>query len=352
MSIPKTFTIGSRTIGYGQQCFIIAEMSANHLGELARAEAIVRVAAEAGADAVKLQTYKPDTMTLDMPGRDFEASSKLWRGRRLYDLYREAMTPWEWHRPLQELAHSLGIELFSSPFDGSAVNFLAELGMPAMKVASFELVDHELIRACAATGKPVILSSGMATEEEIAEALEVAQAAGCHELALLKCTSCYPACYEDMNLRTIPDMAKRFSVPIGLSDHSPGSAVPVAAVALGACLIEKHLTLARADGGPDGAFSMEPDEFRQMVCDVRAAESALGSVNYGGTEHESSSKRSRRSLYIVSDVKAGEVVTLNNIRSIRPGHGLAPKYLSEVLGRKFRTNFPRGTALSFDMLEL
>jgi len=350
MNFPTVFSVGGRKIGAGQPCFVIAEMSANHLGDYGRAEAIVRAAAEAGADAVKLQTYTPDTMTLNLPGQGFEASSKLWQGRRLYDLYREAMTPWEWHEPLKALACSLGIELFSSPFDTSAVDFLAGLNMPAMKVASFELVDHGLVHACADTGLPLIISTGMATEVEISEAVAVARGAGCSALALLKCTSSYPARFEEMNLRTIPDMATRFGVPVGLSDHSPGSAVPVAAVALGACIIEKHLTLARSDGGPDAAFSLEPPEFCQLVDDIRSAEAAIGSVTYGATENELLSRRSRRSLYVVKDVQAGDTVSVGNVRAIRPGHGLHPKLWSHVVGRKFLSEVARGTPLDFNLL--
>lgn len=342
--------IGGRQVGVGHPCYIVAEMSANHLGSIERAEAIVRAAAAAGADAIKLQTYTPDTMTLDLPGRDFEASSPLWRGRRLYDLYGEAMTPWEWHEPLLKLATSLGLALFSSPFDSTAVHFLQELGVPAMKIASFELVDHALIRSCAETGLPLIMSTGMATETEIEEALSVARNANCKNIILLKCTSCYPARYEDMNLRTILDMQTRFTVPIGLSDHSPGSLIPVAAVTLGACMIEKHLTLSRHDGGPDAAFSLEPSEFQRLVSDVRIAESAMGTISYGNTELESSAKRSRRSLYVVEDVKRGDPVTEHNVRSIRPGHGLSPKFNEAIAEKAFRCDVKRGTPLSWDVL--
>jgi N-acetylneuraminate synthase len=320
-------------------------MSANHLGDYNRAEAIVRAAAEAGADAVKLQTYTPDTMTLNLPGQGFEASSKLWQGRRLYDLYREAMTPWEWHEPLKALACSLGIELFSSPFDTSAVDFLAGLNMPAMKVASFELVDHGLVRACADTGLPLIISTGMATEVEISEAVAVARGAGCSALALLKCTSSYPARFEEMNLRTIPDMAMRFGVPVGLSDHSPGSAVPVAAVALGACIIEKHLTLARSDGGPDAAFSLEHIDFKYLVEEGKRAYSSLGHSEWSIQNSEKESRRLRRSLYITDDVKAGDKITVSNLRAIRPGEGCSPKFLQQLLGRKFKEDFQCGTPM-------
>ena len=345
MNYPTVFGVGGRTVGAGHPCFVIAEMSANHLGDYNRAEAIVRAAAEAGADAVKLQTYTPDTMTLNLPGQGFEASSKLWQGRRLYDLYREAMTPWEWHEPLKALACSLGIELFSSPFDTSAVDFLAGLNMPAMKVASFELVDHGLVRACADTGLPLIISTGMATEVEISEAVAVARGAGCSALALLKCTSSYPARFEEMNLRTIPDMAMRFGVPVGLSDHSPGSAVPVAAVALGACIIEKHLTLARSDGGPDAAFSLEHIDFKYLVEEGKRAYSSLGHSEWSIQNSEKESRRLRRSLYITNDVKAGDKITVSNLRAIRPGEGCSPKFLQELLGRKFKKDFERGTPM-------
>jgi pseudaminic acid synthase len=344
-------SIGGRRVGPGCPSFIVAEMSANHLGSYERAEAIVRAAADAGADAIKLQTYTPDTMTLDLPGRDFEASSPVWRGRRLYDLYQEAMTPWEWHEPLMKLAASLGIIFFSSPFDARAVRFLAGLGVHALKIASFELVDHALIKSCGATGLPLVISTGMATEDEISEAVAVAHSSGCHHVVLLKCTSCYPARYEDMNLRTIGDMMEKFKVPIGLSDHSPGSLVPVVAVAQGACLIEKHLTLSRGDGGPDAAFSLEPEEFRRLVDDVRVAESSLGVVGYGNNEQESNARRSRRSLYVVEDVEVGQLITENNVRSIRPGHGLSPKQLDQILGSRFRLSLKRGTPLSLEMID-
>jgi pseudaminic acid synthase len=346
----NTVSLGGRMIGVGFPCYIVAEMSANHLGCYDRAEAIVRAAAEAGADAIKLQTYTPDTMTLDLPGKDFEASSPLWKGRRLYDLYREAMTPWEWHQPLKNLATSLGLDLFSSPFDEMAVEFLQNLGVPAMKIASFEMIDHCLIKSCASTGLPLIMSTGMATADEVSESVGVARLSGCRDVILLKCTSCYPARYEDMNLRTIDDMIRRFEVPVGLSDHSPGSVIPVAAVAQGACMIEKHLTLSRKDGGPDAVFSLEPGEFRKLVEDVKIAESALGTVTYGKTEQEWSAKRSRRSLYVVEDVLAGELVTGTNVRSIRPGHGLPPKLHASIQGKVFVRDTKRGTPLSLDLL--
>lgn len=340
--------IAERRIGENHPTFIIAELSANHLQNYDKAVALVHAAKEAGADAVKLQTYTPETMTLDLPRPMFQASSKLWRGRQLFDLYREAMTPWEWHRPLKDLAESLGMVLFSSPFDQSAVDFLYELGVPVWKIASFELVDLPLIRACASTGLPMIMSTGMATLEEIDEAVAAARTAGCKELALLKCTSSYPARFDEMNLRTIPDLAQRYRVPVGLSDHSPGSAIPVAAVSLGARLIEKHIILARSDGGPDAPFSLEPSEFKHLVSDVRAAEAAFGTVHYGVMPNEAPARNGRRSIFVVEDIKAGETLTSKNLRCIRPANGLHSRHLNELFGKKAATDLELGTPLQWD----
>ena len=344
--------IAGRGIGTGQPAYIIAEMSANHGQDFAQAERIIRAMHEAGADAVKLQTYTPDTLTIDCDRPDFQIGpGTLWEGKNLYRLYGEAYTPWDWQPRLKALAKSLGLHCFSSPFDDTAVDFLEGLGVPAHKIASFELVDHGLLRKVAATGKPVIMSTGMATREEIDESVAVLRGAGCRDLALLKCTSAYPSPYAEMNLRTIPDLAARYGVPAGLSDHTLGLAVPVAAVALGACIIEKHFTLSRAEPGPDSAFSLESAEFRAMVDAVRAAEAALGDVSYQVTAREQASRVFRRSLYAVRDIAAGEPFTRDNVRSIRPGHGLPPKHLPEVIGRAARLAVARGTALEWSMVE-
>jgi len=343
--------IGSRIVGPGQPVYIIAEISANHRHDYALAERLVHTAHAAGADAVKLQTYTADTLTIQSDNPHFRIGhGTLWENRSLYDLYQEAYTPWDWQPRLKEFAEALGLDLFSSPFDSTAVDFLQAMQVPAWKIASFELVDHALIERCARTGKPIILSTGMATRVEIEEAVAAARGAGAAEIALLKCTSGYPAAPEEMNLRTIPDMIAAFDVPIGLSDHTLDVAVPVAAVALGACLIEKHLTLRRSDGGPDGAFSLEPPEFSEMVKQVRIAESALGKVTYEVSEKESASRTFRRSLFVIADVKAGEVFTEQNVRSIRPGYGLAPKHLSEVLGCRATQDVERGTPLSWEII--
>jgi N-acetylneuraminate synthase len=331
--------------------YVIAEMSANHHQELPEALAILDAAREAGADAVKLQTYTPDTLTIDCDAPPFRiGSGTLWEGRRLYELYGEAYMPWEWHEPLQKRAAELGIDLFSTAYDASALEFLETLDMPAYKIASFENVDLPLIRRIAATGKPIILSTGMASLAEIAEAVEAAREAGGRQIALLKCTSAYPSPPDEMNLATIPHLADAFGVPVGLSDHTLGPAIPVAAVALGCCILEKHFTRSRSRPGPDSAFSLEPAEFRQMVDMVRDAEAALGGVHYGVGEREAASRVFRRSLFVVADVKAGEVFTERNLRSIRPGYGLAPKHWNEVLGRRASRDITRGTPLEWGMV--
>jgi len=343
--------IGGRQIGKGFPAYVIAEVSANHNQKFETAEAIIRAAKEAGADAVKLQTYRPDTITIQSHQNYFHVrGGTLWDGRTLYDLYAEAFTPWEWQPRLKKIAEDLGIDLFSSAFDVTAVDFLEQMEVPAHKVASFELVDIPLIQWMSRTGKPLIMSTGMATVEEIDEALRCARDAGATQIALLKCTSAYPAPAEEMNLRTIPEMARRFGVPVGLSDHTMGIAAPVAAVALGACIIEKHLTLSRSTAGPDGAFSLEPQEFKAMVDAVREAEKSLGEVQFGLSLKEEASRVFRRSLFVVEDVKQGELFTPSNVRSIRPGHGLHTRHLAEVLGKRAARNTERGTPLSWELV--
>lgn len=344
--------IDGRPIGGDpQHTFVIAELSANHSGSLDNALSIVRAAAASGADAVKLQTYRPDTITIDHDGPLFRVDSgTVWDGRTLYDLYAEAHTPWEWHAALRDEAIRLGMTWFSSPFDDTAVEFLEALAAPAYKIASFEIVDLGLIRRAASTGKPIIISTGMATFDEIAEAVDAARAGGATDIALLKCTSAYPAPPEEVDLRTIPAMAQTFAVPIGLSDHTIGVAVPVAAVGIGAAIIEKHVTLRRADGGPDAGFSLEPSEFAEMVAQVRIAERALGSANYTPTPSEVESRSLRRSLFVVEDVLAGEVFTDSSVRSIRPGYGLHTRHLAEVIGRRASRDIGRGTPLTWELV--
>ena len=346
-----TMQIAGRRIGTGFPAYVIAEVSANHNQNFEVAEEIVRAAKQAGADAVKLQTYRPDTITIQSSESCFKVGGgTLWDGRTLYDLYAEAYMPWEWQPRLKKVAEGLGMDLFSSAFDATAVDFLEEMGIPAHKVASFELVDIPLIQKMAGTGKPLIMSTGMATVEEIDEALNSAREAGANQIALLKCTSAYPAPAEEMNLLTIPEMARRFGVPVGLSDHTMGAAAPVAAVALGACIIEKHLTLSRSSPGPDSAFSLEPQEFKDMVDAVRTAEKALGKVYFGLSGKEQASRAFRRSLFVVEDVKRGEAFTAANVRSIRPGDGLHPRHLAEVLGKSAAQGIKRGTPLRWEFV--
>lgn len=341
--------IAGRRIGPGQPTYVIAEMSANHGQQFDQAGAIVSAAKEAGADAIKFQTYTPDTLTIDCDNEHFRiGKGTVWEGKNLYQLYGEAYTPWDWQPKLKKIANDLGMDCFSTPFDATAVGFLDAMNVPAHKIASFELVDIALIQRIARTGKPIIMSTGMATLEEIAEAVKAIREAGGGQLALLKCTSAYPAAPEEMNLRTIPDLASRFGVPVGLSDHTLGISAPVSAVALGACIIEKHLTLRRSDGGPDAAFSLEPAEFKAMVDAVRVGEKALGRVNYEVTEKEAASRVFRRSLFVVEDMKAGDVFTDKNVRSIRPGYGLPPKHLADVLGRRATRDIARGTPLQWE----
>ncbi len=345
-----TIAINGRIIGAGHPTYIIAEVSANHHQSLEEAMQIVRAAHEAGADAIKLQTYTPDTLTIDSDKPYFQIKGTIWEGKNLYKLYQEAYTPWEWHIPLKQLVEDLGMTFFSTPFDRSAVEFLEKLSVPAYKIASFEVVDLPLIERIAATGKPIIMSTGMANLAEIAEAVSTIRSVGNPALALLKCTSAYPSPPEEMNLRTIPHLAAAFQTPVGLSDHTLGIAVPIAAVSLGACIIEKHLTLSRAVSGPDSAFSLEPDEFRQMVEQIRIAEKALGQVSYTVSPSEEGSRAFRRSLFVVRDVKAGEQFTPDNVRSIRPADGLPPRFLPHILGRSAARDIERGTPLSWDLV--
>lgn len=343
--------IGSADIGSGHPVYVIAELSANHGGSLDTARELVIAAAEAGANALKVQTFTADTITIDSRADAFRISAgTVWDGRTLHDLYAEAAMPWEWQPELQELAERHGLTFFSSPFDVSAVEFLESMAVPAYKIASAEIVDIGLIERVAATRKPMIISTGMATYDEVSEALNAARRAGASEIALLKCTSAYPAPPDEVNLRTIPAMAEAFDVPVGLSDHTFGVAVPVAAVAMGAAIIEKHVTLRRADGGPDGGFSLEPAELAEMIAQIRVAERALGTVNYTPTASEVESRSLRRSLFVVEDVRAGDVFTESSVRSIRPGHGLHPRHLSEVIGRRATRHASRGTPMSWDLV--
>lgn len=346
----NNFAIGKKLIGAGNPVYVVAELSANHHQDFEQAVRLVEAAKDAGADAIKLQTYTPDTITIQSDREEFRIRGTIWNGRSLYDLYGEAFTPWEWHPRLKQAANDLGMDLFSSPFDRTAVDFLERMGVPAYKVASFELVDLPLIRLMSQTGKPLVISTGMATPEEIREALDAARQAGAKEIALLKCTSEYPSPAEEMNLRTIPELAAHFNLPVGLSDHTMGIAAPVAAVALGACMIEKHFTLSRATPGPDSAFSLEPHEFKSMVEAVRTTEKVLGEARIGPSAKEQPSRVFRRSLFVVEDVKRGEVFTPSNVRSIRPANGLHTRHLPEVLGKKAACDIERGTPLRFDLV--
>jgi pseudaminic acid synthase len=346
--IPR-MQIGHRCIAPGEPAYVIAEMSANHSQSFASAVQIVQAARASGADAIKLQTYTPDTITLASDREEFRiGGSTLWDGRSLHDLYSEAFMPWEWQPRLKQIAEDLGMDCFSSAFDSTAVDFLEQINVPAHKIASFELVDIPLIQKMARTGKPLIMSTGMATLEEINEAVQSARAAGAKQIALLKCTSAYPAPAEEMNLRTIPEMSRCFDVPVGLSDHTMGIAAPVAAVALGACIVEKHFTLSRSVSGPDSAFSLEPQEFKAMVDAVRTAEKGLGTIQFGSSAGEKSGKAFRRSLFVVQDISEGALFTADNIRSIRPGYGLHPRHLEEVLGKRAAKEIKRGTPLNWD----
>ena len=348
-----TIQIGPHAIGPGHPPFVIAEMSGNHNGSLERALAIVDAIADSGAQALKLQTYTADTMTLDLAEREFliDDPKSLWAGRTLYDLYREAHTPWDWHAPIFERARSRGLIAFSTPFDASAVDFLESLRVPLYKIASFENVDLPLIRRVAATGKPMIISTGLATIAEIAEAVAAARGAGCRDLVLLKCTSAYPASPADSHLRTIPHLRAAFGCEVGLSDHTLGNGAALASIALGATVIEKHVTLSRADGGVDSAFSLEPAELKQLVADAERARLALGDVHYGPGPNEFNSLRFRRSLYVVRAVGRGEPFTRENVRAIRPGLGLPPKHFDSVIGRCAARDIAAGTALAWDLID-
>jgi len=354
MTSNPNIVIAGRAIGLGHPPFIIAEMSGNHNQSLERALEIIEAAAKVGAHALKIQTYTPDTMTLDLDEREFHISDpkSLWAGTSLYKLYGQAYTPWEWHAAIFKRASELGMVAFSTPFDDTAVDFLESLNVPCYKIASFENTDIPLIRRVAATGKPIIISTGMATEAELDDTVIAARLAGCKDLILLKCTSTYPATAENTNIRTIPHLRDRFKCEVGLSDHTMGVGVSVASVALGATVIEKHFTLSRADGGVDSTFSMEPAEMARLVIETKQAWQALGQVSYGATEAEMKSIVFRRSLYIVKDLKAGEVLTRENVRAIRPGLGLPPKYIDRILGVRVLRDINRGTALSWDLLKV
>lgn len=349
----KNIPIARRVIGQASPPFIIAEMSGNHNQSLERALEIVTAAAKAGAQGLKIQTYTPDTMTLDLDEREFHIDDpkSLWKGTSLYKLYGQAYTPWEWHQPIFDHAVALGMIPFSTPFDDTAVDFLESLNVPCYKIASFENTDLPLIRRVAATGKPLIISTGMATVAELDETVRAARDAGCKDLILLKCTSTYPATASNTNILTIPHLRELFDCEVGLSDHTMGVGVSVASVALGATVIEKHFTLSRAEGGVDSSFSMEPAEMAQLVVETERAWQALGAVAYGPTEAEKKSIQFRRSLYVVSDLKAGDVLTRDNVRAIRPGLGLPTKYMDQVLGRVVRRDVVRGTALTWDVLQ-
>ena len=344
-------TIDGRNIGPEFPPYIIAELSANHNGDINRAYKIMEAAKEAGADAIKLQTYTHDTITMDCDTDDFQIKGGLWDGQTLYELYKGAHMPWDWHKPLFAKAKELGITIFSSPFDFTAVDLLEALDAPAYKIASFELVDLPLIARVAKTGKPMIMSTGMANEAEIKEAVDTARANGCIELLVLHCVSGYPAPAEQYNLLTIADISKKFDVLSGLSDHTIDNATAVASVVLGACLIEKHVTLDRSGGGADDSFSLEPKELAQLCKDAKTAWLALGKVSYERTEAEKGNVKFRRSLYIVKDVKAGDELTADNVKSIRPGFGLAPKHYFDILGKKVNQDIYKGTALQFQLLE-
>lgn len=346
----KIISINKSKIGFDCKPYIIAEISANHNGDINRAIKIIEAAKNAGADAVKLQTYRPDTITIDCDHEDFKIHGGLWDGDTLYSLYEKAHMPWSWHKILFDKAKELGITIFSSPFDFTAVDLLEDLGAPAYKIASFELVDLPLIKRCAQTGKPMIMSTGMANEQEIQEAIDTARSNGCKDLVVLHCVSGYPAPADQYNLRTIPDMAQKFNVLTGLSDHTLDNATAITSVALGACVIEKHVTLDRYSGGPDDSFSLEPQELTALCRDVKTAWKSLGKVNYKRTAAEQGNIKFRRSLYVVQDIKAGDRITSDNVKSIRPGYGIAPKHYESILGQKVKQNLKRGTPFLFEYI--
>lgn len=349
----KPVEINGRPVGGGNPVYIVAEMSGNHNHDYDRAVEIIREAKRAGVDAIKLQTYTADTITIDSDAEPFQVKGgTLWDGYTLYSLYEEAHTPWDWQPKLKEVANGLGLDLFSTPFDWTAVDFLEDMGVPVFKVASPEVLDIPLLEKIAAAGKPIIMSNGMASLAEVDEAIQAMKRVNPQaEIILTKCTAAYPAPIEEINLLTIPYLQQAFNLPVGLSDHTMGKDVAVAAAALGACVIEKHFTLSRADGGPDAAFSMEPDEMKSLVDSVRIVEQALGEVHSGASEHEKINLKSRRSLFVVEEVKAGEALTTENVRSVRPGQGLPPKYLNEVIGRRARQDIAKGTPLSWFIIE-
>lgn len=347
----SSISINGRTVGDGSPAYIIAEMSANHAGSIERALEMIHVAKEAGADCVKIQTYTADTLTINCHNEYFNIENGTWQGENLYSLYQKAYTPWEWQERLRDEAAKVGIDFLSTPFDNTSVDFLEELGVGFYKIASFELVDIPLLEYIASKKKPIIMSTGMGTLEEIEEAVNAIYSVGNRQLAIMKCSSAYPARSEEMNLSTIIDMKKRFQIPVGLSDHSMGSFSAATAVAMGANIIEKHFCISRAIKNPDSSFSMEPDEFKAMVESVREVEKAMGKVSYGVSKQEESNARFRRSLFVVEDIKAGEALTPENIRSIRPAYGLKPKHYKEVLGKRAVRDLKRGTPLSFEDLE-
>ncbi|WP_270428621.1 pseudaminic acid synthase [Acinetobacter johnsonii] len=344
-------TINGRKISAKHEPYVIAEVSANHNGSLETAFTLLNVAKNSGASAVKLQTYTADTITLNCDSDEFRIKSDLWEGRTLYDLYQEAHMPWEWHKPLFDYARELDITIFSSPFDRTAVDLLEDLNAPAYKIASFEAVDLPLIKYVAATGKPMIISTGMADKEEIAEAVQAAYDGGCKELAILHCVSGYPAPAEDYNLRTIQDMASSFNIPVGLSDHTLDNTTAIASVVLGASIIEKHFTLDRNGGGPDDSFSLEPEGLKQLCAGAKTAWQALGQVDYGRKSSEQGSVQFRRSLYFVKDMKAGDVIDATCIRSVRPGFGLAPKFYEDILGKTLVQDVKKNTATRLELLK-
>ena len=348
----KNIVINGKAVGENCPVYTIAEMSANHLQNLERAKDIIKAAKQAGADAIKLQTYRPDKITVDCRGAEFMATAgSPWEGMNLYDLYSTAYTPWEWHEELFEYAKEIGITCFSSPFDLDAIDLLEELNAPAYKIASFEINDIPLIRKAARTGKPIILSTGIAELADIELALQTCAEEGNQNVILLKCVSEYPTPYEELNLKTIPHMKETFDCMVGLSDHSMGTAVDIAGVALGACVVEKHLTLKREDGGPDGMFSMEPQEFEEMVTQIRNIGKAIGKVTYTLTEKQKKSRGRSRSLYVVEDIQEGEIFTVQNVKSIRPGYGLHTKYYEDILGKVAACNLKKGTAMKWDYLK-
>jgi N-acetylneuraminate synthase len=351
IEIMDSIKIDNRQIGQKFPPYVIAEMSANHNGNIQTALKIIEEAKKVGADAVKMQTYRPDTITLNSDGEDFRIRGGLWNGRTLYELYEEAHTPWEWHAPLFEYALKIGITIFSSPFDNTAVDLLEDLNAPAYKIASFEAVDLPLIKYVASTGKPMIISTGMANAEEIQEAIDAARTGGCNELAILHCVSGYPASAADYNLRTIPDMIRRFGLVTGLSDHTLDNTTAITSVALGASIIEKHFTLDRSGGGPDDSFSLEPTELADLCRGARTAWSALGAIDYGLQSSEQDNIKFRRSLYFIKDMKAGDVITEEAVRSVRPGFGIPPKYWSEILGRKLARDIKKNTPVLFEVLQ-